>query len=162
MDLTVERFWDGERGGFFDTEEEVLGARLKAAEDSPHPSANASAVILLVKLSAILKRQRYRDLAEGTLKAFIHNARKMAVHAGYFFAALDAFYHLLSLEVEGATRPELTATCLASVMPYTAISHSPGEGRIVPCFGSVCYDPLLDADHARDFLEKRPYLSVKG
>jgi len=162
MDLTVERFWDGERGGFFDTEEEVLGARLKAAEDSPHPSANACAVILLVKLAAILKRQRCRDLAEGTLKAFIHNARKMAVHAGYFFAALDVFYHLLSLEVEGTTRTELMETCLASVMPYTAISHSPGEGRIVPCFGSVCYDPLLEANHARDFLEKRPYLSVKG
>ena len=162
MDLTVERFWDNERGGFFDTEEAVLGARLKAAEDSPHPSANASAAILLVELAAILKRQRYRDLAEGTLKAFIHSARKIAAHAGYFFAALDAFYHLLSLEVEGTVRPELMEACLASVMPYTALSRTPGEGRIVPCFGSVCYDPLLDADHARDFLEKRPYLSVKG
>ncbi len=162
MGLTIERFWDGQRGGFFDTEEAVLGARLKTAEDVPHPSANSAAVILLVKLSTAPKRERYRVLAEQALKAFIPVARKIAVHAGYFFASLDAFYHMLSFDVEGAADPALLEACLASVMPYSAVGRSPGSGRIVPCFGSVCFDPIYGAAQAEDFLKKQPYLSAKG
>ena len=161
MDLALERFWDKGRGGFFDTTEEVLGARLKTAEDSPHPSANATAIMLLVKLSATLKREGYRDLAEKALKAFIPSVRKIAVHAGYFFASLDAFYHLLSLDVGAEAAPELIDACLASIMPYTALSRTPKEASVVPCFGTVCFDPIDDAAQARDFLETRPYVGAK-
>ena len=36
MDRCLEKFRD-EEGGFFDTEEEVVGMRLKSIEDIPHP-----------------------------------------------------------------------------------------------------------------------------
>ena len=50
MELCIKKFWDSEGGGFFDTEEEIVGLRLKAIEDIPHPSANSLGIILLLKL----------------------------------------------------------------------------------------------------------------
>ena len=37
MELCLERFWDEEGAGFFDTTGPVLGIRLKGIEDVPHP-----------------------------------------------------------------------------------------------------------------------------
>jgi uncharacterized protein YyaL (SSP411 family) len=62
MDRCLERFGDM-AGGFFDTESEVLGTRLKRVEDIPHPSANAVAIMLLIKLFHLTGRENYRTSA---------------------------------------------------------------------------------------------------
>jgi uncharacterized protein YyaL (SSP411 family) len=160
MDRTIDRFRDARNGGFFDTSQEVLGARLATTEDMPHPAPNSVAIMLLVKLSALTGEERYRVLAEEALKGGIVAARRAGAHAGSFFAALDAFYHLVSLRLEGALSQDLSAGALGLVMPFTAVSHGPvatGEpARIIPCRNNVCLEPLLDPSSFRAFVETIP------
>ncbi len=149
MEQTIAKFWDNARGGFFDAEEKVLGLRLKDAEDIPHPAANSVAILLLLKLSALTKKESYRAYAEKVLNAFIPSARHSGVHAGYFFTALDAFFHLLTLECEAPPDSALGLEVLGQVKPHTAISYGTGRERVIPCFGTTCFEPI---DSARDFL----------
>ncbi|OPY67348.1 MAG: hypothetical protein A4E57_02347 [Syntrophorhabdaceae bacterium PtaU1.Bin034] len=158
MEQAIRKFWDRQHDAFFDAEGEVLGSRLKSLEDIPQPSCNSLAVMLLVRLSVILKKQRYRDHAEMALRALIPFARHRGVHAGYFFAALDAFYHMLSIEFEDRPGSELVETALARVKPYTAASYGPGSGRVLACYGNVCYQPIEKLSDLEDFLKKKPYL----
>ena len=60
MSRSIELFWDKDEGGFFDTDEEVLGTRLKGIEDIPQPSANSIAIILLLKLAFMRDKAEYR------------------------------------------------------------------------------------------------------
>ncbi len=89
MTLCVEKFYDKENGGFFDTEKEVIGMRLKGIEDSPHPSANSIGIVCLTKLSSLLGKTTYRRLAEQTLSYFSLTAKAMGIHGAYYFYALD-------------------------------------------------------------------------
>ena len=160
MDQTIERFWDKGSGAFFDAEGEVLGSRHKGSEDIPQPSANSMAIMLLIKLSAILKNTAYRDYAEAALKALAPEARRSGVHGGYFFAALDAFYHLISLDFEG--RPDaLIEEGLAIPKPFSAVGYRPGRGRLIPCLGTVCYDPIETTHQLKAFFEEKPFLTTR-
>ncbi len=92
MGQCIEKFMDKSAGGFFDTENEVIGLRLKGIEDSPHPSANSTAIMCLIKLSLMLGRDDYRRHAELALNCFASLARSMGIHGGYYFCALDAWF----------------------------------------------------------------------
>ena len=81
MSRSIELFWDKDEGGFFDTDEEVLGRRLKGIEDIPQPSANSIAIILLLKLAFMRDKAEYRTLAEKALKVFSSWGQAMGVHA---------------------------------------------------------------------------------
>jgi uncharacterized protein YyaL (SSP411 family) len=157
MTQALGTFRDRDAGGFFDTGDEVLSARLKGFEDAPHPSANALMAMLLVRLSAILKRDAYRTYARETLAAMAAGARQYGVHGGYFFASLDAFHHLLTLDIEGHAEA-LNAKALALLKPYTAVVHHEGPGRVIPCSGAVCYEPIADVAGFDAFLDGKPYL----
>ena len=63
MACCLTKFYDSSVGGFFDTEKEVLGTRMKRIEDIPHPSANAVAVMLLLKLHHLTGKNEYRNAA---------------------------------------------------------------------------------------------------
>lgn len=75
-----KKFLDTGEGGFFDTEEEVLGA-VKRIEDVPHPSANAVAIVVMRKLAFLTGKDDYRAEAERSLSAFAGTARSMGLHA---------------------------------------------------------------------------------
>ena len=72
-DAMVNRFFDDESGGFFDTENTsgeklgVLGTRRKPYQDSPTPAGNSVAAIALLRLYAYTNDQEYRNMAEQTL-----------------------------------------------------------------------------------------------
>ncbi len=85
MASCVRTFYDQGEGGFFDTAQAVLGMRMKRIEDIPHPSPNALAVTLLLKLSLAKGNTEYRHAAEETLKIFSGPARELGVHAGEYF-----------------------------------------------------------------------------
>lgn len=160
MEQMIAKFWDVAQGGFFDAEEKVLGLRLKDAEDIPHPSANSVAVLLLLKLSALLRKESFRALAEKSLNAFIPSARHSGVHAGYFFTALDAFFHLLTLECEAAPDSTLGSEVQALVKPHTAVSYAAGPGRVIPCFGTTCFEPIGNAADFLTFVQQKRYLQL--
>ncbi|MCX5811561.1 MAG: thioredoxin domain-containing protein [Proteobacteria bacterium] len=93
MRACIGKFWDNENNGFFDTEEDVIGTRLKVTEDAPHPSANSVGIMNLIKLSNMPGSEEYLNYAEKALKCFSLIAQPMGIHGGYYYCALDAFFH---------------------------------------------------------------------
>ncbi len=87
MTRTIELFWDEDEGGFFDTDQEVLGTRLKGIEDIPQPSANSLAIILLIKLSFIQDKSEYRTLAEKALRVSSHHGSRLPVSTADIISA---------------------------------------------------------------------------
>lgn len=162
MERTIDRFRDAKDGGFFDTPREVLGTRLKTTDDAPHPAPNSVAIMLLVKLSVLTGKERYRMFADAALKGGIIAAKRAGVHAGSFFAALDAYHNLMSLRLEGALSPDLSTKVLGLVMPFTAAIHRPAatdpSGRVVACRNDICFEPLLDPASFQAFMETIPGL----
>src|SRR5882724_8073567 len=75
MDITIEKYGDVERGGFFDRSIDAprmggLDVRRKPFQDSPTPGANSVAAIALVRMHAFTSDAKYHALAHKTLEAF--------------------------------------------------------------------------------------------
>jgi uncharacterized protein YyaL (SSP411 family) len=145
MASCIKKFFDPAEGGFFDTEHEVLGARLKKIEDAPHPSANALAILLLLKLSLMTGKDEYRLFGEQSLRLFAGYTREIGVHAGSYFCSLDASFRMLKLAVEAAPGSDLAATARALTgKVYAAIVYGDDHDRVVPCSRNICLEPLHD------------------
>jgi uncharacterized protein len=145
MSTCVKKFFDPSEGGFFDTENDVLDMRLKKIEDTPHPSANALAILLLLKLSLMTGNEQYRMLGDQSLSLFASFAREIGVHAGTYFCSLDASFRMLKLAVEAAPGSDLavTARSLTGKL-YTAIVYGDNHDRVIPCSRNVCLEPLYN------------------
>ncbi len=157
MVTCLEKFYDKGRGGFFDTENEVLGVRMKRIEDVPHASSNAEAVLQLLKLALLTGKNEYRDAADRTLKIFGDLARELGVHAGAYFCALDVRFRMLQLTVEAAPESSLGRWVLnharrSDVILYGGVDNS----RVIPCINGVCYEPLRDAQSVANFIKNPP------
>jgi len=145
MDRCLEQFGD-DAGGFFDTQNEVLGTRLKRVEDIPHPSANATAIVLLIKLFHITGAENYRSKAGMALRTFSAAVKEMSIHAGMYFCGLDAWFTMLKLTVEAAPSSDLAAAARRFTGPYTAVAYGGDTGRIIPCMGETCYTPVSNGE----------------
>jgi uncharacterized protein YyaL (SSP411 family) len=145
MAVCLEKFLDEKEGGFFDTEQEVLGTRLKKIEDIPHVSANALAIMLLLKLSFMTRKDEYRHQADRSLQLFAGTAPEMSIHAGAYLCALDAHFNMLKLTVEAAPESGLAraARALGGTM-YTVIVYGDDHNRVIPCRGTICHEPVSD------------------
>jgi len=145
MALCITKFFDPGEGGFFDTENEVLDTRFKKIEDTPHPSANALAVLLLLKLSIMTGNDEYRLCGEQSLRLFSGFAREIGVHAGAYFCSLDASFRMLKLAVEAAPGSDLAATARALTGKlYAAIVYGDDNDRVIPCSNNICLEPLYN------------------
>lgn len=153
--LCIKKFWDEPEGGFFDTDEEVLGVRLKAIEDIPHPSANALGIILLLRLYQLNDNQEYLKKAERALKAFSGRASELGLHSGYYFYAADYYFNMLRLTLHIKPQSQLSNEALSCYSPYTSINYSDDKGYILPCSKSGCYEPVYNIDGLKDFLRSR-------
>lgn len=155
MDSCLEKFWDKDDGGFFDTEDEVLGIRLKGIEDIPHPSANSVGIFLLLKLHSITGKQKYLQSAETALKIFSVQTKEMGMHAGYYFCALDAYFQMLKLTVHVQPDHPLAETARMLFYPYVSYSYGADEGCIIPCFRGVCYEPVRSTEELLAFFREQ-------
>jgi hypothetical protein len=155
MDSCIEKFWDGDDGGFFDTDGEVLGIRLKGIEDLPHPSANAVGIDLLLRLHLITSQQRYRQLAETGLKIFAHQAMEMGIHTAYYFCALDAYFHMLKLTFQTKPDDPLAEEVRSLYYPYVGYVYGEDDGSIIPCLGEVCFTPVRSPEDMRSFFRNQ-------
>ncbi len=155
MARCLERFLDVRAGGFFDTEGEVLGTRLKRIEDVPHPSGNAVAIVTLLKLGAMTGKEEYRREAERALRIFAGPALPLGVHAGAYFCALHSYFNSATLMVEAAPESALARAARAYAEPsYAAILYKEDRGRVILCAGEVCHEPVHDPEGLRSFLKK--------
>jgi uncharacterized protein len=152
MKICIRKFWDKEGGGFFDTEAEVIGLRLKSIEDIPHPSANAAGILLLLQLYSMTGNPHYRIHAETALKVFSSTAKDSALYAAYYFCALDAFFSMLKLTIQVKPGSTLTSTALAAFIPYLSIVYEDDKGFVIPCTDTVCHKPIADPEELRKFL----------
>lgn len=146
MNEAIERFGDKAQGGFFDTDEALMGMKLKGIEDTPHPSANAVAVITLLRLSFMKENDYYRRCAEEALKAFSSTSADMGLHSGYYFAALDAWYNTLELTINAYPGTTTARDALAFPYPYSVLRYTEesAAGTIVPCMRNICHSPVKD------------------
>jgi uncharacterized protein YyaL (SSP411 family) len=151
MDFCIENFRDNE-GGFFDSEEETIGLRLKGIEDIPHPSSNSLSIIQLLKLFHMTGKAQYLEYAEKALRTFSVRAQDMGIHTGYYFSAMDAYFNMMKLMIEALPEKELTDTALSFSVPYMSIVYGENRGRVIPCFKNVCYEPIDRHDGLKDFL----------
>jgi uncharacterized protein YyaL (SSP411 family) len=156
MNLCIKKFWDNNEGGFFDTEEEVIGLRLRGIEDIPHPSANSVAIILLLKLFHITGKATYQEYAEKALKIFSVRAQELGIHSSYYFCAMDSYFNMMKLTIDASPECELTGAALSFLVPYLSISYGEDKGRIIPCFKNVCHEPIDRPESLKDFLMNLP------
>src|ERR1041385_9188300 len=140
----IARFYDANEGGFFDmaTGPDVgngvvlgaLAARRKPLQDSPTPAGNPMAAIALLRLHAYTNDTRYRDLAEGTLKAFAGIAAHYGLFASTYGIALEMYLHPHTQVVvvgSGARAEQLEAATLKKFSLNQSVLHLP-EGAAVP------------------------------
>ncbi len=98
-DAMVERFFDPQGGGFFDTKRTaetekalgVLGTRRKPFQDSPTPAGNSVAAIALLRLYAFTNDQSYGDKAEQTIEVLAGLADKYGIFAATYGIAAVHF-----------------------------------------------------------------------
>jgi uncharacterized protein len=87
------RFYDAAGGGFFDTELDAeaigaLSARRKPLQDSPTPSGNAIAAMLLLRLHALTGNAIYESRARETLETFAGVVEHFGLYAASYGLAL--------------------------------------------------------------------------
>jgi uncharacterized protein len=95
----VERFFDPQGGGFFDTDKTaetdkvlgVLGTRRKPFQDSPTPAGNSVAAIALLRLHGFTNEESYRDKAEQTIEVLGGLADKYGIFAATYGIAAVHF-----------------------------------------------------------------------
>lgn len=157
MDICIKKLWDSE-GGFFETEENVIGLRLKTIEDIPHPSANSLSIILFLKLFHITGNTRYQEYAEKALRLFSVKAENMGISAGYFFSAMDAYFNMLKLNIEALPESNLADVVFSAPIPYMSIVYGENRERVILCFNNICYEPIERCDILKKFLNNFLYL----
>src|SRR5262245_28462109 len=129
------RFHDDGGGGYFFTahDEERLIARPKPGADGSVPSGNGVAAHLLLRLHHLTGEPRYRERAEGILRAFHHQAAENPFAYTTYLQALE-FYAEGPSEVVVVGRrgtPEadaLWAEVAAAYLPHRVlVAAEPGE-----------------------------------
>ena len=178
VDYLVENFCDEEGGGFFDAPRSAildgalgaLSAPRKPFQDSPTPSGNSAAAILLLRMHAYTNENSYRNRAEKTLRVFAGLAEQVGIFAGtYGIASVHLFRPYTQVIVIGndRTADELYAAAIApfalnkSVVRLKSIGELPpalretvpaipavraGKTVAIVCSNFTCMPPIDDPD----------------
>jgi uncharacterized protein len=90
-DQMRDRFWDGEAGGFFESQagQADLIVRLKRGYDAAVPCAGGVAARTLLRLAHLADRRDYAGAAEATLRAFRRQMEQAPAAAASLLLALD-------------------------------------------------------------------------
>jgi uncharacterized protein YyaL (SSP411 family) len=137
-DVTIERFADDERGGFFSTadDHERLLARRKDLEDTPIPSGNSAMALGLLRLARLTGEAAYEERAAGTI-ALLHPIA--ARHPQAFAHLLQAVDLLLADDVRevaivgaGPEADALARTVRAAFRPHVVLAGAAAATDAVP------------------------------
>ena len=159
----IERFGDGENGGFFETssDHERLLTRRKDLEDHPIPSGNASAAYGLLRLGALTGEARYEEQAVGVLRLLHELAAQHPQAFGHLLQALD--FQLAPVQevalvgddlapfervVRGEFRPHLVLAGGAADGVPLLQDRTPVEGRAAAyvCERFACKAPVTEPE----------------
>jgi len=139
-------------GGFFFTadDHEPLLARTKDLQDGSVPSGNAMAATGLARLAKLTGNAKYRDAAEGTLKAYRSLIADSPMAAGQLLIALD--FHLARVEEIAVVGPkadpetvEVLTHLRGQFKPNRVIAfHDPATGDSPPSVPLLAGKPMVD------------------
>ncbi len=173
-DLTIERFGDPERGGFYSTssDHEELIARRKEVGDHPIPSGNSSAAMGMLRLAALTGERRYAEAGEGVFALFGKPAVEHPDAFAHLLRALD--FHLSptrEVALVGDDLAELTAVVREKPRPHLVLAGGPEGGEEPPlltgrttvdgrpaayvCENFACRLPVTTPEELRRQLENR-------
>jgi uncharacterized protein YyaL (SSP411 family) len=127
--LAVERFADGEHGGFFLAEGEALVARTKPLDDHPLPSGNSMLAHVLLRLARIYGDDELERSAVGVLR-LVRPALERAPSAfGWALSALDLWLSPpRELAIVGGVDTAVARAALTPWEPNTVVAVGPGAG----------------------------------
>ena len=167
------RFYDPEKGGFWQS---TAGAadlilRIKEDYDGAEPSGNSVAVLALLKLAAITDRKEFRSAAEKTLRLFADRLERMPQAVPYLLLALDfsleeprravlagevhspAGRKLLQA-VHGVYQPNKVVLSVSGPVEEFArtLTADGGKPTVYFCTGTACQPPTQDAARVKQML----------
>ncbi len=168
-DATIERFADGENGGFFETssDHEQLVARRKDLEDHPIPSGNASAAYGLLRLAALTGEHSYEERAVSVLRLLHELATQHPQAFGHLLQAMDFHLapvkevalvgddlHPLERVVRGEFRPHLVVAGGAPDGVPLLQDRPPVDGRAAAyvCERFACKAPVTEPEELERLL----------
>ena len=163
----LRRFHDAERGGFFTTasDHERLIVRRKEIDDTPIPSGSSSAILGLLRLSALTGEESYRRHGVDALRLTWELAPRHPVAFGHLLRAIDLHgravrevalvgdgLEALADVVRGTLRPEIVlagsrTSTEASAVPLLA-NRDPVDGRAAAyvCERFACQAPVTEPE----------------
>lgn len=166
-DVMLKHFADPAGGFFFTADDhEQLLARTKDMQDGSVPSGNAMAATGLARLAKLTGNAKYREAAEGTLKAYRALIAESPMAAGQLLIALD--FHLGAVDeiaVIGRKDDPETVTVLKHLRgqfrPNRVIAfHDPAAGDSPASVGLLTGKPMIDGQVTvyvcRDFACQAP------
>jgi uncharacterized protein YyaL (SSP411 family) len=145
-------YWDEVSGGLFDTArgrsagEGLLPARVKPVQDTPTPSANGVAGIVLMRLHELTGGPRWRERASALLSAFAGGAVELGLHGSALLLALDWYLnpstHFVVIgEAGDETADAMHRAALAAFAPRRVIQRlTPAEAaerRLPPALAGM-------------------------
>jgi uncharacterized protein YyaL (SSP411 family) len=150
--MAINKLWDKEYGGFYDSEDSILSIRHKNIHDTSYPSANSIMIINLLKLHAITENRKYFDLANLSLKAFSNLASPYL--SPYYVKALLSYYDLLTLNFYTTVESNIGKATIHQITPFTVIAHRQKDSNyIIPSVGSKHFDPIYKPEDLAKFLK---------
>ncbi|MFL5403987.1 MAG: thioredoxin domain-containing protein [Gemmatimonadales bacterium] len=184
MDRVWAEYWDTEAGGLFDTAkgrdsvEGLLPARAKPVQDTPTPSPNGVAAIVLARLHELTSEPRWKERGSALAAAFGGRAAELGLYAATYLLAVDwqvnpAFHLVVVGDPTDPTTREMHRSALAIFLPRRVVQLlRPAEtaGKPLPpalrsmvsgarsprgyaCSGSSCSPPAEDAGSWQSTLE---------
>ena len=159
----VDRFFDEEHGGFFDTEADSRALGYLQIREKPL-AENLAAALGLLALRHATGNGDYGQLAEATISAFVETYREH----GEFAASFGLTVHLwanspVEVTVEGPAGHPTTQTMLraSAGLTYPHVQVKPvlteniePPARAHVCLDTVCLPPVTDPDVLEDTLDR--------
>jgi len=155
MRRALAQHWDEGAGGFFDIARDRAGAaylttRAKPVQDSPTPSANGVAAVVLARLWAITDQREWRDLLDRQLAAFAGGVSEQSLYGATLLAAMDwAVHPVTRIAVTGpAGDGPACAMHLRALQAYrprrVVIRTIAPQPAATVCVGTTCSLPVSE------------------
>lgn len=167
----LDRFYDAEHGGFWQSGANAkdLILRLKDDYDGAEPSGNSVATLALLKLGAITDNTRFKEASAKTLELFTERMQQLPQGVPLMMHALD--YYLEEprrVVIVGEPEEPLLSAGHSVYQPHKVILSNRGPvelfARTLPksekttayvCTGTACKPPTTEAEEVVKFLREK-------
>ncbi len=149
----VDRYFDGEHGGFFDIEEDSEAVGLLQIREKPLPD-NMAAALALLKLYEATRNNDYLQLVEATLGAFVPTYREFGEFSAPYGLAVDLWRHSpVEITIEGQPNESSTQAMLRAaarvtyphlVVKPTKVLEPEYAARALVCLDTICLPPVVE------------------